>query len=532
MVFRCDGAIVPRDVQTDTWDRKASITTRGGDPSLLLHAENLAGSVLQHVDDRAADLVRIAAYVYAADLDVGRGGDREENRDAWKRDLRLCIPVADPDFWSSNDIQGHLSQTLDFLTGDMWSFHFSRAKRETQQIPLDLSDVTILGQPDVVVLFSGGTDSLATAVESVQLGERPLLLSHQPALHLASWQRKLSSQLRHKIEAWSFPHLGFEIHLTGSEAKERSQRSRGFLFACLGAAVASELGIERVKLADNGIVSLNLPYTQQVVGALASRPTHPKFIERFNRLVAAVFATSIRVSNPLWNRTRAEVLSLLPEAGVVNLLHLTRSCSRLRNRSSDAPQCGYCSQCVDRRFGAAAAGLMESDPAHLYGVDIFTEIMLNGEARTNGESYYRRALDILDTPDERILDMFPELTEALSKELGGRQTVLQTYVDLLRRHAQSVVDVGTRLMHEHAEVIAQRRVLPGSLLDIIIGSTHGVDVASNPNDHSLIDHGKAWTVTFEGISRGCSATVGLTIIAYLLARPGQTFTPADLAHVG
>ena len=34
--------------------------------------------------------------------------------------------------------------------------------------------------------------------------------------------------------------------------------------------------------------------------------------------------------------------------------------------------CGCCSQCLDRRFGALAAGLGEDDPEEMYEVDLLT----------------------------------------------------------------------------------------------------------------------------------------------------------------
>jgi hypothetical protein len=48
------------------------------------------------------------------------------------------------------------------------------------------------------------------------------------------------------------------------------------LFAALGTGIARALGLSRVVLADQGIVSLNLLVKDQEIGAIAHRSTHPK----------------------------------------------------------------------------------------------------------------------------------------------------------------------------------------------------------------------------------------------------------------
>src|SRR5205085_3697319 len=97
------------------------------------------------------------------------------------------------------------------------------------------------------------------------------------------------------------------------------------------------------------------------------------------------------VSNPLWRRTRAEVLEVLKAARCEQLLQETVSCSHTRGLPTAMLQCGYCSQCVDRRFGAIAAGLEKHDLAERYALDIFRDMLPEGEQRTVAESFVRFA---------------------------------------------------------------------------------------------------------------------------------------------
>ncbi len=60
-LIRCDEAAVPDAVAAQDWAIRKPLVSRGPTPSLNLRAQSLAGTVLTAVEDRAADLVRIAA---------------------------------------------------------------------------------------------------------------------------------------------------------------------------------------------------------------------------------------------------------------------------------------------------------------------------------------------------------------------------------------------------------------------------------------------------------------------------------------
>ncbi len=234
-LIRCDEATVPHAVEAAGWTVRKLIVSHGPAPLLNLRAQNLAGTVLTAVAHRAADLVRIASFVYAADQDLSRGGPADVYGREWRRHIALCLPVSDPTFWQQDTIRSRLTTVLSFLTEDRWEFHFSRAAPEDRQITLNVDEPALLQAPDTVVLFSGGADSLCTAVEAVvRRGERPVLVSHRPAPQFDARQRQLTEALRHRFPRWSFPQLSFWVHRRRSDPADSSQRSRAFLFASLG----------------------------------------------------------------------------------------------------------------------------------------------------------------------------------------------------------------------------------------------------------------------------------------------------------
>lgn len=84
---------------------------------------------------RLTDLLEIAAYVYAADCSTQRGkkwtdGDSTE---PWGRDLSFVIAVREPDFWGSRGISSLLTEVLNFLSNDRYSFTFVPLKYDRSE---------------------------------------------------------------------------------------------------------------------------------------------------------------------------------------------------------------------------------------------------------------------------------------------------------------------------------------------------------------------------------------------------------------
>jgi hypothetical protein len=205
-------------------DSSKAVHSHGLAPNLTLRAESLAVVVLSSADDRAADLVKIASYVYAVDLEVSRGGAADIYDDRWRRHLELCVPVSDAEFWQQKEIHHALADTVGFLTQDQWRFHFSLVSAAERQIPLNLHQQTVLHHPDSVILFSGGADSLCTIVERIS-GEsrRPVVISyHRSARNIDARQRALAGQLRSRFSAWGLPHPSSWIHRRKSDPADTS----------------------------------------------------------------------------------------------------------------------------------------------------------------------------------------------------------------------------------------------------------------------------------------------------------------------
>ena len=466
----CDNAKASHALISDKYDQTIQLNHLGPNSDLNLRIENISHAVLQDVGNRATDFVRIASYIYVADQSLSRGGPTDIYGKHWRRDLSFAIPVQDANFWNQDHVKRLLVEVLSFLTEDNYHFEFTQLSISTIQLVFDFEHKEgLYSYPDSVILFSGGADSTCATIDLISKGKKPILVSHTPApLHNAI-QNRLVTLLREQYKNWAFPHVSIAVNRRGSEAKESSQRSRSFLYLTLSTVIANRLGLKDVFLADNGIVTLNLPKTPQVMGALASRSTHPRFIEKFQHLLDAVFPGTVTITNPLLYFTRAETLNILKENHSETLLQETVSCSHTRGRPKISQHCGTCSQCVDRRFGSLAADLQNYDLAEKYGKDIFTDELKEGEERTQAESYVRFALNIDRLSDDGLFEKYPQLCDCIAANDIDPSGTAQKLVGLLRRHSNDVLNVVKAQIQTHASDLL-RGTLPDTCLVKLIGS--------------------------------------------------------------
>jgi hypothetical protein len=170
---------------------------------------------------------------------------------------------------------------------------------------------------------------------------------------------------------------------------EFTLRSRSFFFAALGTVVAHLLGVDRLRFYENGVVSLNLPVAAHVLGARATRSTHPRVLAGLNRLLDVLFERPPTIENPFALLTKADVVARVAEHGCADLIPATVSCTRVHQMQKDQPHCGGCTQCLGRRFAVLAAGLGQHDPEDRYRARLFVDEREEGDDRLLALEYVR-----------------------------------------------------------------------------------------------------------------------------------------------
>lgn len=330
-----------------------------------------------------------------------------------------------------------------FLSGDRFAFTFEpKDDPEAERTRFFKFGDESAWQPDRVLMFSGGLDSFAGALDEIaEHGHRVALVSHFSATKIAPAQRRLQKALATKLGADSCRHIPVRAQLTVGATKEGTHRSRSFLFSVLGAITAQAFGRNRVSFHENGVVSLNLPPVGNVVGTRTTRTTHPQTLARLTHLLGLVFEGGMRVDNPFFWRTKAEVVAGIARLGMGEQIVHTRSCADIHNQTRQYPHCGRCSQCIDRRFAVLATGLDYLDPDEAYRVDLMRDGRKSVVDREMALSYVRNAQVFEHITPGALESSCPAVLDAVQYLHNPPQTALEMITELLKRHGAGVMSV-------------------------------------------------------------------------------------------
>ncbi|HBK86433.1 MAG TPA: hypothetical protein DDZ53_10425 [Firmicutes bacterium] len=314
----------------------------------------------------ACDLLRAAIAVYSADLLISR----RYSTDGWTRYINVYLPVTALAVWQ--DAEPVLTKLLSFLSGDLWQLFFRQAssaqKRQTRQIE---------NPPEVVSLFSGGLDSLIGTIDLLSGGKKVALVSHHGGGSTPGFQNMLVECLRaeydEQIVPFQFYVLPPQVSITASaQNNEDTTRTRSFLFFALGIAVADALGIDTpLYVAENGLISLNVPLTSARLGSCSTRTTHPHYIALYRELLE-VLNLAHPINFDYRFKTKGEMIRECRNQDMLRkALPLSMSCAHPDNRRHEhlppGGHCGYCFPCIIRK----AAVFESSMPDAEYDHDIF-----------------------------------------------------------------------------------------------------------------------------------------------------------------
>jgi hypothetical protein len=325
------------------------------------------------------DLLILAAHVHAADTRISRGS---ESQDGWTREIRLVVPVADPERWV---VSAHVfTRMLNFLTCDRWTLGFrARPRRFARLAPIRRPRLLDLPFDDLA-LFSGGLDSLIGAIDALEAGRNPLFVSHAGEGATSDAQTTLYDALKAQYSSRGFDRLRLWMafadgFVTGS-AGESTTRGRSFLFFALGVFAGTGLGRAfTLRCPENGLIAINVPLDPLRLGALSTRTTHPFYIARWNQALAALGVDG-RIENPFWDRTKGEMVSNCANGVLLRqLAPASLSCAsptKGRWQGLGTQHCGYCLPCLIRRASLVSGLAPDPDPT-VYTVDDLTARPLN-----------------------------------------------------------------------------------------------------------------------------------------------------------
>ena len=407
----------------------------------------------------------------------------------WRRNFVFRIPVRCSEVWSSPAVISALTDILSFLSEDEYRFEFVTHQNAPSLHPyLDLGEPSSEHgfRPDEVVLFSGGLDSFAGSVELLlREGKNVALVSHQSSTMVASRQTMLVDALRQRTRPRQLFHVPVVINKNHERGCEFTQRTRSFLFAALGAVVAALFGRNRILFFENGIVSLNFPTAEHVLGARATRTTHPRVIEGFSRLFSTLLCDTIAVENPFFWKTKSEVVQVIADLGCADLIDETFSCTRVRKATQIGKHCGVCSQCIDRRFGILGAGLEGHEAADRYDTDLFTGARNPGPDLTMAETYVLTANRMAAMSETAFLASYGQTFRVLRHLPGSPDENAKRIYELHKRHAQSVGCAVDTAITVHASALRTQGLPPTCLLSMVVAQSAGEQEYKDPTELEL-----------------------------------------------
>ena len=360
-----------------------------------------------------------------------------------------------------------MRDTLGFLSDDAYTFEFTLSENpveiEEQYFP-NLIDAA--PSVDEVALFSGGIDSFAGTINDIVQNNKSLLLvGHSGATKIRSVQDMLIQEMKAHGYKRQVSFVPVCVSNIGARTVEHTQRTRSFLFACLGLVIAHMAGKARFTFYENGIVSMNPPVSGDIAGGRATRTTHPRVLRGLERLFSLLLKREISIDTPLQWMTKSEVVLLIKDAGMSDLLPRTCSCTRTHSRTKMQPHCGECSQCIDRRFAVLAAGMEEFEPASTYCLDLLTADRTANENLRMALNYVAFFNKLRGVSQNRFISEYSELVSALGEfpDLTTQEAGTRLF-DMFQRQAASIDAVMVKALSENAEALVKGDILPGSLL--------------------------------------------------------------------
>lgn len=442
------------------------------------------------------DLLDIAACISWADRQFGR--PKKHNRliesvgkDAgyfkafrgWVREFHLTIAVRRAEVWNTFNIKKRLEEILHWLTEDYWKLTFVVGElphevKPPRYIQSYLPTMEEEIKDPIVVLFSGGLDSLAGVVNLQELyKQNSLVLISTASKRLEGLVNLQGEYLEQYFSRDHIRHIPFSCYMRHMKHEiddyedlksnqDSTQRARGFLFFASGVAMAVEAQARKIMMCENGIGMLNLPYNKRQLGALNTRAVHPRTLIELNELLELLsqyedHLKGISYEAPFFKMTKGEMCQGLQTAGHGRLCAYTSSCDSfpLRwNKGDNVYQehhCGTCTSCLLRRLSIYAAGLQDQDHQY-YKYDICQEASLTNIMDKDVEReleplkmmldqcvLFERALNS-EQPTAELLYEFPELVMAYQyvqkkPERFGLQEdeeIMDVIVDLVRRYVK------------------------------------------------------------------------------------------------
>lgn len=281
---------------------------------------------------------------------------RDENVDNSNK-LKITVPVYE--YNKIDNVIPDICELVRYMTnGEKWNINI---KQNSDMKIIDTGRLDL--QPkiyDSICLLSGGLDAFSGSIN--EKNNKTLFITTKTndtevinAKYI--YDNILKTEYNKHIIVSKYD-LNKKSHYT--------QRTRTLFFLANALIFADYFEIDKIKMYENGIMSLNPKfYFRRIV----TKTTHPKTIYLINKILSKL-NINIKITNPYMYLTKTEVLSKIPSM-YINEIKNTKTCSKnhgiqaLSNRTKGETHCGLCTACILRQISILNSGLNEKDASYM-----------------------------------------------------------------------------------------------------------------------------------------------------------------------
>ncbi|RMF64600.1 MAG: hypothetical protein D6742_14630 [Cyanobacteria bacterium J069] len=403
------------------------IMSDGGNIRIYDHSRNRESNVRISIDDSEfrcrtqtrfpsiiADLIDLAVAIHATDRLIFQSLRQRQTQ------IHVVLPVRHPEILNKSSFQEKLSSLLEYTTGSRWEFEFSKSVDLGRAVELQLLLIPTAPQVDEVALWSGGLDALAGLYTRLKENREISfkLFGTGSNDNVYARQEQVFQALRPSfLGRLSLCRVPIRFSESNLHVKNKISRARGVVFILLGAACAYLMGQKVLRLYENGIGAINLPYRKSATGLDHSRSVHPLTLLRVGDLISELIGEEFKVQNPFLFWTKAEMCQQLSEDARHALPPLTKSCDSPHRKQPS--QCGYCSSCILRKQALAASRLRDQTKYIVpHGTRPASDIMLHLQHMLVQISTFKGLLNYSEdavSQWESLTRRFPELDDIVDR---------------------------------------------------------------------------------------------------------------------
>lgn len=326
-------------------------------PYLMHYNDNNLLGINVYENTNILDFFDMVSYICYTDFHTNRQEDSEN-----KQKLTIEVPVNNIELF--NNIKLEIEKLLTYMTnGEKWTINFIKQNRKKvlcrKQLVLEEENY------NSIALLSGGLDSMAGA--SIEKENRTLFVTFSSNYIEANNAQKIYNKLiKNSV------NKNIVINKIGMEEEVHyTERTRSLIFIASCLIYADYYNIEKIKIYENGIMSLNPKFN---FSRRVTKTTNQKTLYSINKILA-LLNINIKVDNPFKYKTKKEVIDIIPQEYYNMLKDGTRTCSKnsgivhFRNKSNGNFHCGLCIACALRQIGMI--NRQESDSQYLLPVEIY-----------------------------------------------------------------------------------------------------------------------------------------------------------------